>query len=307
MTATHPLYGGVELGGTKCICILGTGPDDVREQAAIATGSDPAIALSAIESQLGRWVGRHGPIAALGVASFGPIDLARRSSTYGFIRATAKPGWRDTDVASRLARSCGVPVGCDTDVNAAAIAEGRWGAARGLADYAYVTVGTGVGVGLIVNGRPVQGFSHPECGHIRVARVGGDAWPGSCPFHGDCVEGLASGPAIAARSGCAPETLRGDDPVWELVADALAQLLHTLMLTASPRRILIGGGVVMARSGLLALIRRRLTRSLGGYFDLDALIGGLDDYACAPGLGARAGPLGALALAADANLPPAAG
>ena len=300
MTATRPLYGGVELGGTKCICILGTGPDDVREQAAVATGSDPGAALSRIESLLGEWSVRHGPVAALGVASFGPLDLALRSPTYGFIRATAKPGWRDTDVASRLGRSCGVPVGCDTDVNAAAIAEGRWGAARGLADYAYVTVGTGVGVGLVVNGRPVQGFSHPECGHIRVARMAGDAWSGSCPFHGDCVEGLASGPAIAARSGRAPETLRGDDPVWEYVADALAQLLHTVMLTAAPRRILVGGGVATARPGLLPLVRRRLTRSLGGYFDLDALIGRVDEYACAPGLGERAGPLGALALAADA-------
>ncbi|MDE2348220.1 MAG: ROK family protein [Gammaproteobacteria bacterium] len=300
MAVTRPLYGGVELGGTKCVCILGAGPGDVREQTSVPTGDDPARVLLRIETIIGGWVTRHGPIEALGVASFGPIDLAVGSPTFGFIRATSKPGWRDTDVAKRLGRACGVPVGCDTDVNAAAIAEGRWGAARGLADYAYVTVGTGVGVGLVVNGRTVQGFSHPECGHIRIARRLDDAWSGSCPFHGDCVEGLASGPAIAARAGRATETLSDDDPVWEYAADALAQLLHTLMLTAAPRRILIGGGVVAARPGLLPLIHRRLTRSLGGYFDLDALIGAVDSYACAPGLGERAGPLGALALAAGA-------
>ncbi|NNM60670.1 MAG: ROK family protein [Steroidobacteraceae bacterium] len=300
MNVAGSLYGGVELGGTKCVCILGTGPDDVREQAVVATGRDPVDTLARIETILHRWVGQHGPIDALGIASFGPIDLVRLSPTYGSIRATAKPGWRGTDIASRFAHSCGVPVGCDTDVNAAAIAEGRWGAARELADYAYVTVGTGVGVGLIVDGRPLQGFSHPECGHIRVARMAQDSWPGSCPFHRDCVEGLASGGAIAARAGRAPETLSDDDAVWEYAADALAQLLHTLMLTAAPRRILVGGGVATARPGLLPLIRRRLTRSLGDYLDLDELVGAIDAYVCAPGLGGRAGPLGALALAVDA-------
>ncbi len=302
MSVPGPLYGGVELGGTKCVCILGTGPGDVRERTSVATGAEPATVLRCIESIFGRWKARHGPIDALGIGSFGPIDLVAGSPTYGFIRATSKPGWRDTDVAGRLADGCGVPVRCDTDVNAAAIAEGRWGAARGLADFAYVTVGTGVGVGLVVGGRTVQGFSHSECGHIRVARMVGDAWSGSCPFHGDCVEGLASGPSIAARAGRAPEGLGDSDPVWEYPADAIAQLLHALMLTTAPRRIVIGGGVVNARPGLLPLIRRRLSRSLGGYFDLDALVGPVDSYVCPPGLGELAGSLGALALAADSTV-----
>ncbi|HVC00826.1 MAG TPA: ROK family protein [Steroidobacteraceae bacterium] len=300
MTAARALYGGVELGGTKCVCILGSGPDDVREQASVATGRDPEVALRGIETILDGWRAAHGPMEAVGIASFGPIDLARDSPNYGVIGATAKPGWRGTAIAGRFARSCGVPVGCDTDVNAAALAEGRWGAARGLADFAYVTVGTGVGVGLVVNGRPVRGFAHAECGHIRIARAPGDAWSGSCAFHGDCVEGLASGPAIAARTGRPPDQLRGDDPVWEYVADALAQLLHTLMLTTAPRRILIGGGVATARAGLLPMIRHRVAQSLGRYLDLGALIGSIDDYVSPPGLGERAGPFGALALAADA-------
>jgi fructokinase len=220
--------------------------------------------------------------------------------TYGSITTTTKPGWRGTPVVARLAEAFRVPMGFDTDVNGAALAEGRWGAARRLSDYAYVTVGTGVGVGLVVDGVPVSGFSHAELGHTRVPRLPGDEFRGSCVFHGDCVEGLASGPAIAARSGRPAPQIAADDPVWNGVAHALAQLLHNLMLTTAPRRILIGGGVVDGRPELLPRIRALLALSLNGYVDLDRLPGGLDLYVTAPGLGSLAGPLGALALAADA-------
>jgi fructokinase len=300
MTQLRPLLGGVELGGTKCVCLIGTGPDDVRVQSSLPTGSAPQATLRRIEEVLRDGIALHGPIQALGIAAFGPVDLTRHSPTYGFITSTVKPGWRNTSVAARLAQAFNVPVGFDTDVNGAALAEGRWGAANDLADYAYVTVGTGVGVGLVANRRLIHGFGHPELGHIRIARKSGDAWPGSCIFHGDCVEGLASGVAIAARSGMPAHQVPADSPTWELVAHALAQLLHTLVLATAPRRILIGGGVVQARPALTAQVRQQLIASLNGYRDLEALTGSIERFVAPPGLGPRAGPLGALALAADA-------
>jgi fructokinase len=303
MKASTPLLGGVELGGTKCVCLIGTGPDDIRDQIAIPTGADANETINQIETILREWHTVHGPFAALGIASFGPVDLDRASAHYGYITSTAKPGWRNTDVAKRLAKLFPVPVGFDTDVNGAALAEGRWGAARHLSDFAYVTVGTGVGVGLVIDGRPAYGFSHSELGHIRIARKPGDVWPGACAFHGDCVEGLASGVAIAARAGLPAGRVPHDSPVWELVAHALAQLAHTLVLATAPRRILIGGGVIEGRPELIACVRRQLVESLNGYLDLDALTGGIDSYAVPPGLGSLAGPLGALAVAADSIWP----
>jgi fructokinase len=299
MKALKRLLGGVELGGTKCVCLIGTGPDDVREQIAIPTSGNANETLIQIETILSNWITLHGPIAALGIASFGPVNLDRASAHYGSITSTAKPGWRNTDVAKRLAKLFPVPVAFDTDVNGAALAEGRWGAARQLSDFAYVTVGTGVGVGLVIDGRPAYGFGHSELGHIRIARKPGDQWQGACAFHGDCVEGLASGVAIAARAGLPASEVPQNSPVWELVAHALAQLLHTIVLATAPRRILIGGGVTEGRPELLGCIRRQLVESLNGYLSLDELTGGIDGYAVPPGLGALAGPLGALALAAD--------
>jgi len=295
------LLGGVELGGTKCVCLIGTGPDDIRVRTSLPTGEDPQAALSGIEEVLRRGMSLHGPIRALGIASFGPLDLSRDSPTFGTITSNVKPGWRGTAVAARLGHAFGVPMAVDTDVNGAALAEGRWGAAAALDDYAYITVGTGVGVGVVANGRLVHGFGHPELGHIRIARKAGDAWPGACTYHRDCVEGLASGAAIAARAGMPAQVLAEDSPIWDLVAHALGQLLHTLVLASAPRRILVGGGVVQERPELLMRTRRQLVESLNGYLDLDRLIGHIDRYVVPPGLGSLAGPLGALALAAAAR------
>jgi fructokinase len=300
MIAPDPLLGGVELGGTKCIGLLGTGPGDIRTRTAIPTGDDPEATLSRIQQFLREAIAAHGPIRALGVASFGPVDLTRGSPTYGCITSTPKPGWRNTRVADRLAQALDVPVAFDTDVNGAALAEGRWGAARDLADFAYVTVGTGIGVGLVSGGSLVHGFGHPELGHVRVARKAGDDWPGVCSFHGDCVEGLASGGALAARTGLPAHQVPAEHPAWQPAAHALAQLLHIVVLATAPRRILIGGGVVESRPELLTRIRRELLSSLNGYWDLQALVGGIERYVMPPGLGPLAGPLGALALAADA-------
>jgi fructokinase len=299
MSDSAPLLGGIELGGTKCVCLIGTGPNDVRMRTAIPTGSDSADTLRHLEEELRRGMAAHGPIRALGIASFGPIDLDRNSPTYGWITSTPKPGWRRTSVTARFL-ALDLPLAFDTDVNGAALAEGCWGAARGLADFAYITVGTGIGVGLYVNGGLTHGFLHPELGHLRIARLPGDRWPGSCPFHGDCVEGLASGPAIAARSGMEAHLVPLQDPVWVTVAHALAQLLHALVVTTAPRRILIGGGIMGARPELLALVRRQLADSLSGYIDRPEVGEDIDRFIAAPGLGALAGPLGALALAANA-------
>lgn len=297
---SHAIVAGVEMGGTKCICTLGSGPDDVRAQQVLPTG-DPAGTLAMIAQVLREWEARVATFAAIGVACFGPLDLRPGSRTYGRIGATPKALWRHVNVYRFFAERFAVPVGLTTDVIGAALAEGRWGAARALADYAYVTVGTGVGVGLVAAGRPLIGCHHPELGHVRVARAPGDHWPGHCAFHGDCVEGLASGPAIEARSGMPAGSVPEHNPVWDTVAHALGQLAHILVVSVAPQRILIGGGVVGAQPHLLARIRRSLATSLNGYLDLEELRSGLDRYLDAPGLGSRAGPLGALALAADTH------
>ena len=303
MTRRQPLLAGVELGGTKCVCILGTGPGDVRAQMRVPT-TDPDSTLARLAGILDSWRAEHGDFEALGIASFGPLDLRPASPTFGYVTSSAKAGWRDVDVIGHLARGRRLPVGFNTDVNGAALAEGRWGAALGLRDFAYVTVGTGIGVGLVVGGELVRGCNHSELGHIRVARQAGDRWPGICAFHGDCAEGLASGPAIAARAGRPATDVPADDPVWELVAHTLGQLLHTIVFATAPRRILIGGGVAENHPELLGRVRARLSASVNGFIDLEDLTGGTERYVVAPGLGALAGPLGALALAADACASP---
>jgi len=300
MAPSPKLLAGVELGGTKCVCILGTGPDDVRAVERLPTGEREET-LRQIETVLERWRAQHGGVRALGIASFGPVDLRADSPTYGFITSTTKAGWRNTDVAQRLGRRMGGPVGFDTDVNGAALAEGRWGAAAGLDDFAYVTVGTGIGVGLIVRGKSIFGVNHTELGHIRVVRKPGDTFAGICPFHGDCIEGLASGPAIEARVGMPASQLPPDHPAWDFVAHGLAQLFHSMVLTTAPSRIFLGGGVPGGQTHLFERIQQELKRSLNRYVEVPELEQGIGLYVVPPGLGTMAGPLGALALAADAE------
>jgi len=288
-----PLIAGIELGGTKCICILARGPDAIEETVRIPT-TRPTETLAAIEAVLDGWSG----FVAIGIASFGPVSIDRHAGDYGHITSTPKPGWAGTDIAGRLHRRYGVPTGFHSDVVGAALAEARWGAAKGLADIAYVTVGTGVGAGMIAGGRPVDGLTHSELGHIRPVRFPGDDWIGHCPFHGACLEGLVAGPAIAARIGQPADEAAADHPVWDGVAHALGQLLHTLVLTGIPRRIVMGGGVMDA-SHLFPRVRAAMTRSLNGYIALpDVALA--DSFVVAPSLGGNAGPLGAIVLGGQA-------
>jgi fructokinase len=288
-------YAGVELGGTKCIAVLARSPGEVLVRETVPT-TTPEGTLVQLEEILARWRMDQG-FAGLGIGSFGPLDLDPASPTYGQITSTPKPGWRGADVLGRLRHAAAVPAALDTDVNGAALAEIRWGAGRGLDDFAYITVGTGVGVGLIINGKPTRGFAHCELGHIRVARLPGDEFAGSCPYHGDCVEGLAAGPSLKARVGQKAHQLGLDDPVWQSVAAAIAQLCHVIVCAAAPRAIAIGGGVVGNQPHLLERVERMLAESLNGYIELPP--GG--PYVRAPALGDDAGPLGSIALAMTAG------
>ncbi len=285
-------YGGVETGGTWCVCAIGTGPDDVRAHERFATGSPPQT-LERIEG----FFAQHEPVAAIGVGSFGPVDVARDSPTWGFVTTTPKPGWRHTAIAPVLRDRLNVDVVFDTDVNAAAVGEQRWGAGRDAASICYLTVGTGVGGGLAIDGRPWHGLIHPEVGHLRIPHDRSrDPFVGACPVHGDCWEGLASGTAIAERWQADPEQLLDEHPAWALEAEYLALGILSVVCVASPERVIIGGGV-MRRSALSAMVRARLRELVAGYLDSPLLAEDIDDYLVAPALGDRAGVLGAIALA----------
>jgi len=288
-----PLIAGVELGGTKIVCLLASGPDDVRDEVRLPT-TTPEETLGAVAAVLKRWKADHG-FKALGIGSFGPLELDDRAPNWGSIVSTPKPGWSDADL-TLLGRDLDVPMAIETDVNGAAFAEGLWGAAQGLRSFAYVTVGTGIGVGVVINGQSVNGLGHTEAGHLRVSRIKGDVWPGSCPYHGDCVEGLAAGPALLARAGSPGETLSADDPAWEMAVRALGALLHNLVLTTAPERILIGGGVFGGQGHLFPRLRSALVESLAGYATANRIAAMVDDYVVPPGLGGMAGPLGAIVL-----------
>jgi len=280
------LYGAVELGGTKTDVAFGTSPDDISEPVRITT-TGPSETLDEVLAVLSRE-----PIAAVGVASFGPMILDPARADFGTMLATPKPDWSGTPIYRRLVEGCAVPVTLDTDVNGAAVGEGRWGAAQGMSDYVYLTVGTGIGAGIVVAGEVLTGERHPETGHMRVNRLADDTYPGGCPYHGDCLEGLAAGPSLEARFG-QPETFAGNQSVLDLVCGYLAQGLANLVYTVAPERFIVGGGVA-SLPGFHATLRDMLQATLGDYpaeSDLDLLVS-------PPGLGPLSGLAGALAMAA---------
>lgn len=286
------LYGGIEAGGTKFVCAVGAGPDDVRAEVRFPT-TTPA-------ETIGRAIAffrQHRPLAAIGIGSFGPLDPDPASPTFGRITSTPKPSWAHTDVVGMIRRALNIPVGFDTDVNAAALGEHRWGAALGLSTFIYLTIGTGIGGGGMMNSRLMHGLIHPEMGHIRIPHDrAADPFDGSCPYHGDCLEGLAAGPALEQRWGQPPETLPADHPAWELEAHYLALALTNFICTLSPQRVVMGGGV-MEQAQLFPLIRQKVQQLLNGYVQAPAILEEIDDYIVPPALGRRAGVLGAIALA----------
>ena len=291
------LFGTIEGGGTKFVCAVGSSPDDLRAEVTFPT-TTPEETLGQAMS----FLSHHGPLDAIGIAMFGPLDLDPASATYGSVRATPKPKWSRVDVVSPMSEAFGIPIGFDTDVNGAALGEGRWGAGRGLGTFLYVTVGTGIGGGGVIAGNPLHGLAHPEIGHLRVPRHSEDSFPGVCPFHGDCLEGLASGPAIAARWGRPATDLGPDfDRAVEFEAFVLGHAMANLVLTVSPERIILGGGV-MKIPGLLDATRRRMLTSLGGYVDAPAFADRAADFLVAPELGDRSGIAGGLVLAERALL-----
>lgn len=295
----NPLYGGIEAGGTKFVCAVGRGPRDLLERVTFATSLREQTLAEAVSFFLDAQQ-RHGALAAVGIASFGPIDCRPGSPSYGHITSTPKAGWRNTDVVGRIKQAIPVPVGFDTDVNAAALAEWRWGCARGLTNCLYVTVGTGIGGGFVVNGLTLRGLLHPEMGHVRVQRTPEDTFPGCCPFHGHaCLEGLASGPAIEKRWGVPASDLPEEHRAWEWQAEYLAQALMTWVVTLSPEVIALGGGV-MQQGHLFPAIRTRLRILLNDYVQAREILDEDPGYIRAPGLGNESGIFGALALAMDA-------
>ncbi|MBL0923850.1 MAG: ROK family protein [Sphingomonadaceae bacterium] len=287
------LFGCIEAGGTKFVAGIVAAPDDIRETARFDTKS-PDETIGATIAWLQEAVDRHGALTAIGIASFGPLELDRRATNWGHITRTTKPGWSNCDFAGRVVRAFSLPVGFDTDVNGAALAESRWGAGRGQNMCVYITIGTGIGGGAIVDGKPLHGLTHPEMGHIRPPRHPADLdFAGICPFHGDCLEGLASGPAIKARWGTSLSELAPDHAAHDIIAWYLAQMVVTLQSIMEPGRVILGGGV-MGTPGLIGRVRER-TEFLGkGYFR-----GRAQDIIVPPALGDKAGLLGGLALALD--------
>jgi fructokinase len=292
------VWGGIEAGGTKFACAIGTGPGDLRAETRFPTTTPEETFGRAI-----RFFQEYDeePLAAVGIASFGPVDPDPASPTFGYITTTPKPGWAHTDFAGSVRNALDVPVGFDTDVNGAALGEHRWGAAQGLDTFLYLTVGTGIGGGAMVNGRMLHGLIHPEMGHFYVDHDRErDPFPGSCPYHGDCLEGLAAGPALEARWGQRGEHLPDEHPAWGLEAEYLALALVSFICILSPQRIIMGGGI-MERESLFPAIRRRVQELLNGYVQAPAILEEIERYIVPPALGNRAGVLGGFVLAQRAE------
>ena len=292
------MFGGVEAGGTKFVCVIGTGPDDIVEKMRISVAG-PAETLEAALGFFQRAIASGRRLDAIGIGSFGPVELRRGHVQYGCITTTPKPGWAGTDVVGPFVAAFGIPVGYDTDVNAAALAEGRWGAARGFETFVYLTLGTGIGGGAVVDGGLLHGLGHPEMGHIAVPRCPGDRFDGVCPFHGDCFEGMASGPAVAARFGRRAEELEGGDraAAAHLVGFYLAAGVRSIVYALAPGRLVVGGGL-SEMPGVMAAARAELESQLNGYPGLPEHRN--VEFVAAARLGGMAGPNGTLILAEQA-------
>lgn len=297
MSVEAPLIAAIEAGGTKFNCAVGRGPEALIETTRIPT-TTPKETLEAVARFFSNAKSRHGAFAAIGVGCFGPVDLHPESATFGHITSTPKPGWQNTDVVGVLKSRFKVPVAFDTDVNGAVLGEYLWGAGQSMDPLVYITIGTGVGGGVLVNGKLLHGLLHPEIGHVHVPpprKSKAVMRRGQCPFHAHCVEGYVSGPAIANRWGVLAEKLPPDSPAWEEAAEVLAHLCLNLTLTLSPKRIILGGGV-MEQEQILPLVHGQFVKLVNGYLRATEMGSRVADYLVRPALGSRAGLLGALAL-----------
>ena len=288
-------FGGIEAGGTKFVCAVGTGPDDIRAEIRLPTES-PDVTMGRVIDFFRAQQEQH-DIAAIGVASFGPVDPDPDSQTFGYITNTPKPGWANTPVAPILMDEFDLPIGFDTDVNVAALGEHSWGAAREVDTFVYLTIGTGIGGGGMVDGNLLHGLIHPEMGHIALPHNWErDPFSGTCPFHGDCWEGLANGPALEARWGQPGESLPPGHEAWSLEAHYLALGVTSIMMILSPQLVVMGGGV-MEQEHLFPLLHWEVKSLLNGYIQSPTVSDGLDRYIVPAALGGRSGVLGAIALA----------
>ena len=289
------LYGGIEAGGTKFVCVVASGPGQIVDEIRFMTTMPDETLGKAI--QFFQPFVASGQINAIGVGAFGPLDSNPQSPTYGFVTATPKPGWSNTNVLGTLRQALKINIAVDMDVNTAALGEYLWGASKGCDPSLYLTIGTGIGGGYIVNGRPLIGLLSLEMGHILIPHNRElDPFPGNCPFHGDCFEGLASGPAIQKRLGVTGAVVPEEDAFWDIEADYIAAALMNYILTLSPKKIILGGGV-MQRDFLFPKIHRRVLELLNRYVSSKKVLREIEDYIVAPRLGNQSGSLGAIALA----------
>ena len=290
-------FGGIEAGGTKFNCIIAQDPENILAEISIKTDT-PDKTIPEVIHFFKQAEKKHSiTLAAMGIACFGPVNLDLNDPLFGSITSTPKVKWQNTPLVSLLKTYFDLPFGFDTDVNGAAIGEGTWGAGKDLSDFLYVTIGTGIGGGIITNGRPIHGLIHPEVGHMLMHQdMEKDPFEGCCPFHRNCLEGLASGPSVSKRWGISTYDLPDDHPAWDLEADYLGQAVHNWVLSYSPLRIILGGGV-MKKKGLIEKIRKVARVSLNGYVDSNLIKEENDSYITLPKLGDRAGSLGAIALA----------
>jgi fructokinase len=289
------LYGGIEAGGTKFVCVVAKGPGQVVDEIRFRTTTPEETLGQAI--QFFQPFVSAGQVSAIGVGAFGPLDSNPRSSTYGFVTTTPKRGWRNTNVLGTLRDALKINIAFDMDVNTAALGEYLWGASKGCDPSLYLTIGTGIGGGYIINGRPLIGLLSLEMGHVLIPHSRElDPFPGNCPFHNDCFEGLASGPAIEKRLGVAGAKIPDNDPYWDIETDYIASALMNYILTLSPKKIILGGGV-MQRESLFPKVQRRVGELLNGYVSSKEILEEIEDYIVPPALGNQSGSLGAVALA----------
>lgn len=283
------IIGAVEAGGTKIVCGIGNESGEIQDRVSFPT-EQPEKTIGQIIAYF-----KDKQVSAIGLGFFGPINIDEKSPEYGYVTTTPKPGWGNYPVVPELRKAFDVPLGWDTDVNAAALGEATWGAAKGLDSCLYYTIGTGVGVGVYLEGKLMHGLVHPEGGHVLTRLYPGDTFKGVCPYHGNCLEGVAAGPAIQARWGVKADQLPADHEAWEIEAYYIGQAVASAILLASPKKVVLGGGV-MHQTQLFPLIREQVKRNLAGYVSASAVAERIDDYIVPPGLGDNAGLSGSLAL-----------